>query len=341
MNGASSSSCAATNASAGVPAPASTAWSACRSVADRPSAGAGSSSSSRRSAGARKGRSRDPPRALFRERDRVGCAESASQASVASASASRSPLRVPARASRALPRSTRRAHGSSPCRRTSRRRSARAHRPLLRPARARRGAGAGRRGRARTRGRPEYRLAAPRGSRLSRRSSADRIARRLPQPHSDRNAARARSRSRRAAGRNRPLVQHVLPQEDGAAERCPPERVAGALAVRDVQQRRPGQRLRAPPREVRGAARAAVEGVARAPDYPRELLSHASQSSDARVDLVDLRRHPDPQRLGGSARATPRGPQVVLDLGEREAELPPGKRGRPELRARAGGSRLR
>jgi hypothetical protein len=34
-------------------------------------------------------------------------------------------------------------------------------------------------------------------------------------------------------------VQHVLPSQDGAAERRLSERVAGALAVRDVEARRP------------------------------------------------------------------------------------------------------
>ncbi len=37
--------------------------------------------------------------------------------------------------------------------------------------------------------------------------------------------------------RHRSLVQHVLPGQDDTAKRRLPERVAGALAVRDVEQR--------------------------------------------------------------------------------------------------------
>ena len=50
---------------------------------------------------------------------------------------------------------------------------------------------------------------------------------------------------------NRPLVQDVLPRQHGSAERRLPQRVAGALAVRDVQQRR---RRTFAPRRARYAA---------------------------------------------------------------------------------------
>src|SRR5205085_4811359 len=53
---------------------------------------------------------------------------------------------------------------------------------------------------------------------------------------------------------NRPFVENVLPREDRAAERRLPQRVAGALAVGDVQKRRARQRLATAPRQVRGAA---------------------------------------------------------------------------------------
>ena len=175
-------------------------------------------------------------------------------------------------------------------------------------ARARRAAGAGRRGRARTRARRCAPSRNASSSCRSRRSSEDRIARRLPQPHSDRNAARARRSSGRANSRHRPLVQHVLPRQHRAAEPRLPQRVARALAVRDVQERRRRRRLAAAAGQVRGAARAVVERVARAADDARELLAHPPQPGDPPVDLVDLRRHPHAQRLRGRRvrRAAPR-----------------------------------
>ena len=42
--------------------------------------------------------------------------------------------------------------------------------------------------------------------------------------------------------RHRPLVEHVLPGQHGAAECGLPERIAGAFAVRDVEERRPRRR---------------------------------------------------------------------------------------------------
>src|SRR5262249_21784799 len=59
--------------------------------------------------------------------------------------------------------------------------------------------------------------------------------------------------------RDRSLVEDVLPWQHGAAERGPAEGVAGALAVRDVQQRRPRRRGAPAAGEIGRAARAVVE----------------------------------------------------------------------------------
>jgi hypothetical protein len=112
-------------------------------------------------------------------------------------------------------------------------------------------------------------------------------------------------------------VQHVLPREDGTAERGLPQRVPGALAVRHVQER-PDLRVSPAAREVGGAARAAVERVAGAAEHARELVPDALEARELRVDLVDLLREPDPDRLLATAAAGEAG--VLLDLGEREAE---------------------
>src|SRR5204863_7769160 len=78
------------------------------------------------------------------------------------------------------------------------------------------------------------------------------------------------------------------------------------------------RRLTAAPREVGGAARAAVERVARTAQHATEFVPHPAQARDLRVDLVDLRRNADPHRV----RRTPAvdQPQVLLDLRQREAE---------------------
>jgi hypothetical protein len=118
-------------------------------------------------------------------------------------------------------------------------------------------------------------------------------------------------------GRHRAFVQHVLPREDGAAERGLPQRVARALAVRHVQE--PSD-LRVSPaaREVGGAAGAVVERVAGAAEHPRELVPDALQARELRVQLVDLLREPDPNRLLAAAAAGEA--RVLLDLGQREPE---------------------
>jgi hypothetical protein len=114
-------------------------------------------------------------------------------------------------------------------------------------------------------------------------------------------------------------VKHVLPRQHRPAERRLPQRVPGALAVRHVQKRRTLSRLPTPPGEVAGAARAMVERLARTADDARQLLSHPPQTGDARIDLVDLRRHPHPQRLRRGSRP-PRRTQVLGDLRQREAD---------------------
>ena len=119
-------------------------------------------------------------------------------------------------------------------------------------------------------------------------------------------------------GWHRPLVQHVLPGQHRAAQRGLAQRVPRAVAVGDVQRRRARRRDAAAPGQVRRAAGAVVQRLARAADDPRELVPHPAQPGDAGVDLVDLRRGPGPQRRrGGSA---PGDAQVLLDLGQGEAD---------------------
>ena len=119
--------------------------------------------------------------------------------------------------------------------------------------------------------------------------------------------------------RHRPLVEHVLPGQHGTAERGLPQGVAGALAVGDVEERRPRRRRAAAADEVGGAAGAVVERGAGAADDARELIAHTPQRRDPRVDLVDLRRHSHPQRLRRRSRAACRA-QILGDLRQREAD---------------------
>src|SRR5581483_2944096 len=98
------------------------------------------------------------------------------------------------------------------------------------------------------------------------------------------------------------------------------EGVAGAFAVRDVQER-VTVRLAALAREIRSAAGAAVEGIAGAADDPGEIVAHAPQARDPRVDLVDLRGSANAELLRRRDPAAPRDADVFLDLGEREAQL--------------------
>jgi len=70
--------------------------------------------------------------------------------------------------------------------------------------------------------------------------------------------------------------------------------------------------------QVRRAAGAVVQRLARAADDPGELVAHPPQPRDAGVDLVDLGRGPGPQGRGGGA--APGDAQVLLDLGQGEAD---------------------
>src|SRR5204863_4026131 len=95
---------------------------------------------------------------------------------------------------------------------------------------------------------------------------------------------------------NGAFVQDVLPRQHRTAERRLPQRVARALAVRDVQKRR--RRTFAPASsEVCGAARAMVERGARADYETRELVPHSLQAGNPGIDLVDLCGHAHAQRL--------------------------------------------
>jgi hypothetical protein len=116
-------------------------------------------------------------------------------------------------------------------------------------------------------------------------------------------------------GRHRPLVEGVVPGQHGSADRGRPKRVAGALPVGHVQKGRRRGRFPPLPCEVGSAAGAVVQGVARTADDACELLPHPPQARDPGVDLVDLRRHPDAQRLGRAA-GPPRCPEVLADLGQ-------------------------
>src|ERR1700730_3101737 len=138
-------------------------------------------------------------------------------------------------------------------------------------------------------------------------------------------------------------MESVLLGRDATAEPRPPQRVAGALAVRNVQQRWRGARILPAADKVRGTTGAAVERVAGTADNPRELLAHAPQPRNAGIDLVDLRRHPHPQRLRrrprvASSYATARRQSAaqgetwaVLQASRRSSA---GRRGRQSSRAR-------
>ena len=118
---------------------------------------------------------------------------------------------------------------------------------------------------------------------------------------------------------HRSRVEHVLPREHRAAERRLPQGVAGALPVRDMHELRWHHGLLSAACEVRRAAGAVVERVARTADDARELLPHASKPGDPAVDLVDLRRHAHPQGLRRRSRS-PHRLEDVRDLAQREAE---------------------
>src|SRR3984893_19338855 len=76
-------------------------------------------------------------------------------------------------------------------------------------------------------------------------------------------------------------MESVLLGRDATAEPRPPQLVAGALAVRNVQQRWRGARILPAADKVRGTTGAAVERVAGTADNPRELLAHAPQPRNA------------------------------------------------------------
>jgi hypothetical protein len=114
-------------------------------------------------------------------------------------------------------------------------------------------------------------------------------------------------------------VEHVLPRQHGATERGLTQRVAGAFAVGDVEERRPRRRRPAAAGEVGGAAGAVIERDAGAADAACQFIAHAPQRHDPPIDLVDLRRHPHPQRLRRLTRAACRA-QVLRNLCQREAD---------------------
>ena len=194
-NGAGSSSCAATNAAAGVGAPPATVRSTVRSVAERPSAGAGSSSSRRSSAPPRSGIAGVPCTTQPTSASGSG-ARKASHTAAAVSSASSLTARRPGQSvssssavSSPSPRnagfpgkaSTTIALGATPASWASASTSTScswSYRSCSNQ---------------RTTG---TRSAKVRRSSSSRPSREERIARRLPQPCSERNAARRRSRSR-------------------------------------------------------------------------------------------------------------------------------------------------
>jgi hypothetical protein len=62
-----------------------------------------------------------------------------------------------------------------------------------------------------------------------------------------------------------------------------------------------------------------IERAAGAADDPCQFIPHAPQRRDARVDVVDLCRHPHAQRLRRPSRAACRA-QVVGDLRQGEAD---------------------
>src|SRR6266542_857870 len=140
-------------------------------------------------------------------------------------------------------------------------------------------------------------------------------------PAAVREECRARPQQLRTRNRlHRSLVKNILPRQNRTTDRGLPQRVAGALTVRHVQDSRARARLPPPPGEVCGATGAVVERVTGAADDARELFSHPPQTGDPRIDLVDLRRHPHAQLLRWRPR-TARGAQVLRDLREREADL--------------------
>ena len=120
---------------------------------------------------------------------------------------------------------------------------------------------------------------------------------------------------RRAAGSQR---------QAAAAVRCvpPSQRSRPSSATRSSRRSRTRspahRRLAAAAGQVRRAAGAVVQRLARAADDPRKLVAHPPQPGDAGVDLVDLRRGPGPQRRRG--RPAPGDAQVLLDLGQGEAD---------------------
>ncbi len=277
-------------------APAATAWSARRSVPESPSAGAGSSSSNRRSAGARNG----------------SCAVSrvAHSASVVGSGAWKAAQALVAASSAAGAAGRREGQSVSSSLAVSSPRPANDGLPGKEPIDDQLGRGllgVGEREHVEELElvvevvlEPEHHLEAV-AERLEQLPVAplERGEQRLPAaPAAVGEEAGARPQQLLPRQRrHRPLVEHVLPGQHGAAERGLPQRVAGAFAVGDVEERRPRRRRPAAAGEVGGAAGAVVERGAGAADDACELVAHAPQRRDPRVDLVDLRRHPHPQRL--------------------------------------------
>ena len=291
-----------------------------RSVRESPSPGAGSSSSSRR-APARGTAARGDSRAgQLGERLRVGRAEGVpGRRRRLERSPSTRPPRRPERLE-LLRGQLAEAAERRLARGTSRRRSAPAPpRPRAR-ARARRAAAAGRRGRARTRARRARRRRARRASWRSRRSSDERIARRLPQPQSDEERGPRAQQLRSRDGRHRPLVEHVLPREHGAAERGLAQRVAGALAVRHVQERRAARPARG--RGARGRRRRTCSGRASRTRSRRRARARRASAAAPRSARRSRRSSPPSARAAPPTASVERrdAREVLADLREREAD---------------------
>ena len=179
------------------------------------------------------------------------------------------------------------------------------------------GAATGRRGRARTRAPRSCPLPAP--ARRAGRAARTTPAATAPSPSRSRSGTAPALPAARPAARPAPaLVEHVLPREHRAAKRRLSQRVAGALAVRHVEQR-PEPRVAPAAREERRAAGAMVERVAGAPDDARELLAHTPQAGDPLVDLVQLLARPAsaPPRVPGR-HAVSRACSAISSSGEAE-----------------------
>ena len=118
----------------------------------------------------------------------------------------------------------------------------------------------------------------------------------------------------------RPDVQHVVPREDDALERGGAEGARHRLPVRDVQRAHAQDGVAAAAGEVGGVRRAPLERLPHLVQRPHEARAPRPQRGDRGVDVLELAYEPLACRLGCGARIAAGQPQVLLDLGEREAE---------------------